>query len=331
MIASLTLSWRALLLKKENIKMTKLNSVIASVPMFFDESENINFDALDEYFKLVGDQKHTQLFYLMAYNSRINLLNFDEVVDLNKKTREAAIRHSIKYTLCTPYKATNREVEKFLQLFKPEPALYGVSMLFPERIYEDFQSIIDYFSIPIAYGMQVLMHEMKFISGKDGTLKDWKIEDLKSIEQQCSVVGIKEDSKNDQLTEAALKELKSDIILAGGGVTQTSRFLDKDPTAWLAGVSLIRPDLAQFEHKAVIKKDFKAIDFFVKKIEEPFFELCNELGWHCVHKTLLGSVHGLPTFERRPMATLNASQCDKVNAVWFNRISPAIDEFIKQR
>lgn len=297
--------------------------------MFFDQYENINFDALDEYFNLVGDQKHTQLFYLMAYNSRINLLNFDEVVELNKQTREAAIRHSIRYTLCTPYKATNREVEKFLQLFKPEPALYGVSMLFPERIYEDFQSVIEYFSIPIAHGMQLLMHEMKFISGKHGALQDWNIEELKSIEQHCSVVGIKEDSKNDQLTAAAFRELKSDLILAGGGVTQTSRFLDMAPKAWLAGVSLVRPDIAQLEHKAVTERDHKAIDFFVKKIEEPFFDLCKDLGWHCVHKTLLGSVHGLPTFERRPMATLNAEQCNKVNSVWFNGISPAIDEFLK--
>ena len=200
--------------------MTKLNSVIASVPMFFDESENINFDALDEYFNLVAT--NIQAFYLMAYNSRVNF-NFDEVVDLNKKTREAAIRHSIKYTLCTPYKATNREVEKFLQLFKPEPALYGVSMLFQNEFTKTFNRLLITFRYR-AYGMQVLMHEMKFISGKDGALKDWKIEDLKSIEQQCSVVGIKEDSKNDQLTEAALKELNSDIILAEAGYADITIF-----------------------------------------------------------------------------------------------------------
>ena len=317
-------------LRKVNIKMTRLNSVIASVPMFFDQFENIDFNSLDQYLDIVGEQRHTQLFYLMAYNSRVNLMDFDEVVELNKRIREAARRHSTKYTLCPPYKATNREVEKFLQLFKPDPYLYGVSMLFPERIYDDFQSIIDYFSIPAAYGMQVLMHEMKYISGKDGALHDWDIASLKLIEQHCSVVGIKEDSKNDQLTEASLKELKSDLILAGGGVTQTSRFLDLDPTAWLAGVSLIRPDLAQFEHKAVSERDHKAIDFFVTKIETPFFELCKNLGWHCVHKTLLGYVHGLPTFERRPMATLDSRQCQKVESVWEDCIAPAIDEFIKQ-
>ena len=316
--------------KKVNIKMARLNSVIASVPMFFDQFENIDFNALDQYLNLVGDEKHTQLFYLMAYNSRVNLLNFDEVIILNKKVREAAIRHSIKYTLCTPYKATNREVEKFLQLFEPEPSLYGVSMLFPERIYDDFQSVIDYFSVPAAYGMQVLMHEMKFISGKDGTLQDWDIASLKLIEEHCPVVGIKEDSKNDQLTEASLRELNSDLILAGGGLTQTSRFLDLGPKAWLAGVSLVRPDLARLEHKVVTERDHKAIDFFETKIETPFFELCKNFGWHCVHKTLLGHVHRLPTFERRPMATLNDLQRGQVNLVWDNNIALAIDEFIQK-
>jgi len=308
--------------------MSNLNSVVASVPLFFNEDESINYEDLQKYVNIIINEKHAQLLYLMAYNSRINLLSFNEVVQLNQKIREFTKGSDLKYTLCTPYKATNLEVCRFLEKFDVDDDLYGVSLLFPERVYDDFSVITDYFSLPSTFGMQTLMHEMKYVSGKNGSLNDWNIDSLMQIQESCPIIGLKEDSKDDNLTAECLKRLNVDLILAGGGLTQAANLIRLQPKAWLAGVSLIRPDLAKFEYACLSNNEAEKINFFCSKIEKPFFELCSKYGWHCVHKFLLGQVHGFSIHERRPMAKLSSDASEQVMQIWNCSIAPAIDKFI---
>ena len=119
-----------------------------------------------------------------------------------------------------------------------------------------------------------------------------------------------------------------DLILAGGGLTQASNLIDLRPKSWLAGVSLIRPDLAYFEHKCLVRSEKEKIEIFCSLIEKPFFELCKQYGWHCVHKFLLGHVHGFSAYERRPMSQLNKAAGEHVAKVWDTVISGEINEFI---
>lgn len=309
--------------------MAKLNSVIASVPVFFDEDENLDYSSLEKYLNIVTQENHTELLYLMAYNSRINLLSNKEVIELNHWISDFAKNNNLMYTLCPPYKATNRTVSEFLENFDNNDLLYGVSLLFPERIYDDFNIVSQYFSIPKSFGMKTLMHEMKYVSGKDGSLTDWTIEALQELQGTGSIIGIKEDSKNDKLTKQCYDKLSLDLIIAGGGLSQVAALENCKPKTWLAGVSLIRPDLATSEHSALVMERRHHIDYFCQKIERPFFELCKKYGWHCVHKYLINSVHGTSPYERQPMSTLDQDGQNIVNKVWFELITPQIDSFIE--
>ena len=308
--------------------MKKLNSITASVPLFFKSNESMDLDALEKYLDIVASHKHTQLFYLMAYNSRINLLDYEEILDLNDTVKELAIKHNILYTLCPPYKATNMTVERFLGNFRPDKNLFGVSMLFPERVYLNTDVILDYFSIPNKHNMKTLFHEMKYVSGLDGSLVDWDIDIIRNLEKNIDICAVKEDSKNDLLTGQCLEKLESNIILAGGGLTQAYRFIDTKPKSWLAGVSLIRPDIASLEHSILVNNNKEAITFFIEHIEEPFFSLCKKYGWHCVHKALLHHIHNLPFYERKPMPYLLDKELIDVINTWDKTINPAIEKLI---
>jgi dihydrodipicolinate synthase/N-acetylneuraminate lyase len=308
--------------------MKKLESVIASVPMFFSEDESLDFNELERYLRIVGVEGHSDLFYPMAYNTRINLMKNHEVIKVNQLVARVAHEFGMMYALCPPYKATNIDVRDFLEYFDAtDEYLYGVSLLFPERVYGDFEVIKEYFKVPTDFGMKTLFHEMKYVSGMDGSLNDWSVDDVKLILENCDPRGMKEDSKNDELTAGCLASFDCDVILAGGGLTQAQRFLHLNPKTWLAGVSLVDPTLAATEYKVFQTKNVIGINYFIEQIETPFFALCKEYGWHCVHKALLNHVHSFRLKERSPMPVLAGKSLKKVIEIWDEVIEPAINSF----
>ncbi|MDC1466886.1 hypothetical protein N8348_04230 [Litorivicinus sp.] len=302
-----------------------LSGVVNSLPMFFHEDGKPDLGSLERYLELLKDEGEPRLIYPMAYNTRVAYLRIEDLIALHCLIRDFCAPYGIQWAVVPPYKASTRDLHLFFEKVQIDQGTYGASILFPERYYGLDDSFFDYFSVPNAFGMKTLVHEMKLVSGIDGSLIDWPAEVLEKLVERCDVVGIKEDSKNDELSETALAIEGIDVVLAGGGVTQLDRLVKYNPQSWLAGVSLIEPALTKHENR-VLENDELRMQF-MNKIEVPFFELCKTYGWHRVHKSLLHSVHNFPRIEPGPMSMVSTAEMKLINERWTDKIEPEIQNF----
>ena len=70
------------------------------------------------------------------------------------------------------------------------------------------------------------------------------------------------------------------IITSGGGKRQWLKAAKYGCTSWLSGVSNLNPKIAIDFYKYYILKDKKQMDLLIKIIEEPFFEIKDNLFNH---------------------------------------------------
>lgn len=306
---------------------SSLQGVVHSLPMFFRENGEPDFKALEKYLKLLHSSGETKLIYPMAYNTRVAYLSEQNLIDLHSVVREFCQTEGLQWVVVPPYKASAKMLHSFFEKILTDKNTYAASLLFPERFYEMDDNFIEYFSVSNKFGLKTLIHEMKMVSGLDGSLIDWPTNVITEVINSCKIAGLKEDSKNDNISEFALNSFDIDIIMAGGGVTQINRLIANRPKCWLSGVSLVFPLLTKAENKVL--EDTMLRNTFIENIEKPFFDLCSKYGWHRVHKGLLHSVHGFPINEPKPMSELSESQVAEVASIWRKSIYPAIEGILQ--
>ena len=136
-----------------------------------------------------------KLFYAMAYNTRIQYLDLEDLFELHRILKDVSKSTGIPWVAVPPYKASTSQLHTFFEKIDASDSIYGASILFPERVYEKDRVFFDYFSIPNKFGIKTLAHEMKLVSGLDGTLVDWNFNDLLELQRSCDLIGIKEDLK----------------------------------------------------------------------------------------------------------------------------------------
>lgn len=304
----------------------RVSGVVNSLPMFFDRAGKPDFLAIEKYLDLLKSCGSPSLIFPMAYNTRIAYLELRELYTLHTIVQDFCRSNKCRWIAVPPYKASENQLRFFLEKLPIDENLYGASILFPERFYVADDTFYKYFSAPNEYGIKTVAHEMKMVSGIDGSLIDWPVETLDSLPNYCDLIGLKEDSKNDTLSAVALKSKKYDVIMAGGGVTQVDRLAEYSPEAWLAGVSLVDPTITKFENTLLDQSDQRK--FFITKIETPFFDLCGRFGWHRIHKGLLSVIHGFPPFEPGPMSVLSDTEIYTVEKEWSEVIAPAIKSLV---
>ena len=305
-----------------------LQGVVHSLPMFFQEDDSPDFSSLERYLELLQNSGETKLIYPMAYNTRIAYLSEKNLVELHNLVSQFCKSYNLSWVVVPPYKASGKILHDFFEKLSIDENVYAASILFPERFYGLDDKFIEYFAIPNKFGIKTLIHEMKMISGLDGSLIDWPANTISEVINRCEVAGLKEDSKNDMISEYTLSSLNIDVIMAGGGVTQINRLISSNPKCWLSGVSLVFPMLTKAENR--ILKDTKLRNVFIENIEKPFFEMCSKFGWHRVHKGLLHLVHQFPKSEPDPMSELSSVQIKVVNDVWNETIFPEIENVLRK-
>ena len=135
-----------------------------TIPLFFNKDESIDYQTLNRYIEDLGTQKHISAVYSMAYNTRYRMLSDEEVYSLNIKILELTKKHGIECYVGNPYIFDRGRLENYLK----EIARFntaGISMLYRERYYDIDEHVIEFLEMPAKFGMKVVLHEMKLISG----------------------------------------------------------------------------------------------------------------------------------------------------------------------
>ena len=308
----------------------KYPGLTVSIPLFFNKDESIDFQTLDRYIEDLGTQKHISAVYSMAYNTRYRMLSEEEVYSLNIKILELTKKNDIACYVGHPYIFDRRRLEDYLkEISKYKPA--GISMLYPERYYNIDEPLLEFLEMPAKFGMKVVLHEMKLISGFHGDLINWPEKLLRKVINLDSVIGVKEDSKDDDVTRLVLDECKKNnvkCILAGGGKLRALKFIGEGLETWLNGTTMFFPQAIDIIYPAVMNRDMETVNYYNENIEKPFFQkIVNKYGWHLAHKAALEFFGYGQRYERFPHAFLPAEDFIQLDSILY-KIKDSLEKLV---
>ncbi len=301
-----------------------------SIPLFFNKDESIDYTVLSRYIADLGTQNRITAIYSMAYNTRYRMLNATEVLEVNKEILSLAHKHKLNCFVGHPYVFNRRSLEDYLiEIKRYNPA--GISMLYPERYFGIDDPILEFLSIPSKFGLKVILHEMKLVSGLNGELINWPENLLRKAIQLESVIGVKEDSKDDSIAQLVLDECNKKgvtCILAGGGKRRALKFVGKGLKTWLNGSTMFYPKVIDIIYDAITTNQSEIVAFFIENVEKPFFEkVVEKHGWHLAHKTALEYFGYGKRYERFPHPILSDIRHSELKVI-FEDIKSALEELI---
>lgn len=286
----------------------ELPGLTISSPLFFNADETIDYVTLGRYLDDVCANKYISAVYSMAYNTRYRMLNDREVLEVNRFITKRVKSHGHKVYVGHPYIFTRESLDYYLlEIAKDAPD--GISMLYPERYYGVDEPLIEFLRAPLKHGLNVVLHEMKLVSGFNGELVDWTLSLLEKVFDEVPLVAIKEDSKSNEVTQLVLdlsKKHRVHCVLAGGGKVRAEEFIRQGMTTWLNGSTMFLPHLIDHTYEAFVGNNQEYKAWYLENIEQPFFkEVVSKYGWHLAHKAALEFFGYGGRFERFPHAELD--------------------------
>ena len=283
----------------------------------FAVDESIDYESLEKYLTTLYRQG-ARRFYAMAYNSRYSQLTHPEIRELNEfciRTVKKLDRDNI-VIVGDPIHCSTRETIEFTTHAKDAGADL-VSLIIREKYFDDEQILDHYAEVGRKTGMAILVHEMPFLSGYDGTQMHWPESLMKKLPQIPEIIALKEDAKNFEITRSALElEPRIRVLIAG----RKSSFMQYRPfgaRAYLNGISIIDAGIGELFWKAYEGADDGTIRFILDKLEAPFFDRCvAKYGWHRTNKALLQAAGFMHRRDRMPLKHLSDADYALVETTW---------------
>jgi dihydrodipicolinate synthase/N-acetylneuraminate lyase len=296
-----------------------LEGSVFSVPMFFNQFGEIDFVNLRKYLEVCVEQNSINILYSMAYNTRYMQLNYDEIITVNKMICEIANSAKKLAIIGHPLNLNNKDLHNYIEVLS-DCNPYAFSILYPERYFGNDDAVLQYLRIPEKYNQNLIIHEMQLISGFNGALINWPKHLLSQALNLPNCVGIKEDSKDDQITKLVIDitdQMQKNIILAGGGKRRAVKFMKNHGLrTWLNGSLMLNPAKADRINSVFLSNNVCLIEDFIKKVEVPYFdEFISHVGWHVGHKYALSLAGYCENYERAPMPTISDVDRDKYETV----------------
>ena len=283
---------------------------VFSLPMFFKSDGSLDIASLENYTHQICSLNDVEAVYSMSYNTRYMQLSIDEIIFINKLIFSICETYSVPFICGHPITCTKDGLRDYLRKLN----LAGkatISVLYPERYFNIPSPLLDYHLAPVELGYDVLIHEMKLVSGFNGSLVDWDLQILKELLSNKNVIGMKEDSKNNDLARPLLQTYSStkNIIIAGGGKRRALELRSEGLNTWLNGSFMMFPELCSAFMEAWRNNDELSLDRYIELVEAPLFDgIINRYGWHVGHKAVLAARGFCELVERSPMPVVSSTE-----------------------
>ena len=287
----------------------KLKGPIFSIITPFKKNEEIDYDKLEKYIDYLY-LRGARIFYVMVYNSRLGLLNYSEIINLNifciKKIKKINKNNII---ICAePYHCSTQQSIELVNLFQKKGADI-VSLIFGEKYYSDEQIYSHFKKIHDNTNAYLLLHQQQMEPGIASKMykNTYPLSLLNKIFSLKKFIAMKEDAKDDVYTKKICKILKNKaaIITSGRGKKQWVKASKYGCQSWLSGISTIDPKIAvSFYHWVKTNKKNK-INFYFKYIEGPFLKISDNYGWHLTIKAFLELKGHFKRYERSPLMKMD--------------------------
>ncbi|WP_296590711.1 dihydrodipicolinate synthase family protein [Methylophaga sp.] len=293
----------------------------------FDEQENIDYESLERYLNhlYIGGARK---FYVMAYNSRYSQLKHSEIMELNEFCIKLLKRLDPENIVVVgdPIHCSTKESTEFAVHAK-ETGADLISLIVREKYFNDEQ-ILDHFAeVGRNSNMPILVHEMPFLSGYDGTQMHWPHSLFRKLPSIPEIVALKEDAKDFETTCLALElEPRIRVVIAGRKST-LMQYKPFGAMSYLNGISMLDARIGEEFWQAWKNNDQNTIDFILNQLEAPFFDQCaSKYGWHRTNKALLQAAGYMHRRDRMPLKHLNDTEYQEVVTV-HNQVAKSIQDF----
>jgi 4-hydroxy-tetrahydrodipicolinate synthase len=287
----------------------------------FDVNEDVDYEVLEKYLTTLYRQG-ARKFYVMAYNSRYSQMTHDEILELNAFCIITVKKLDINNIVIVgdPIHCSTKETIKFTQHAKDLGADL-ISLIVREKYFSDDQILDHYSEVGNATDMAILVHEMPFLSGADGSQMHWPNSLLESLPKIPQIVALKEDAKNFEITCNALKLEPSIRVIIAGIKSSFMQYKNYGAKAYLNGISIIDASIGEKFWEAYLADDQTTIDFIIDQLEAPFFStVVKSYGWHRTNKALLQAANLMHRRDRMPLKHISDSEFLEVQSV-YNEIS----------
>lgn len=295
----------------------KLVGTVATIFTPFDEEYEIDFPALESHIVSQFEGGATA-FYAMAYNSRYGLLSREEILELNafcaqvvkglSRENVLIVGDPIMGSLHHKMEFASAASDSGADLFS---ALVQEKFFSVEQVLEHYKLLANGVEIPI------LVHEMPFTSGYNGKQMDWPDELILRLSEVPQIAGIKEDSKNTDLTKLALGLEPEIRVVLAGTKRNLLQFRDDGIASYLNGISIIDANIGKVFWESFVNGNDDVASQIIENVETPFFEgVVKKFGWHRTNKALLQAAGFMHRRERFPMVSLSDQDFEQVEEVY---------------
>ena len=282
----------------------KIHGPVFPIPTPFKNNEEVDYDALVKYvqFLLRGGAK---IIHVMVHTSRFPLLTEDEMLKVNRVTAETAkgIDPDCIVIVADPWMCSTETSIRFAKEAKDSGAdviglIYGERVYHEDDVYNHFKKIAD--AVP---DIGILIHEQALFTIRGTELMQYPRCVLKKICEIPSVIALKEDAKDDIVTQEVLDTVKDDvsIIVSGGSKEQFMKFYKDGMQAYLVGIASFDPEVAYDFYNAMLCNNMSEAQNIIDNLEKPFFEVSKKIGWHIGLKSALDHLGIMKRSERSPM------------------------------
>ena len=305
-------------------RKARLEGCIYTIFTPFDADEEVDYDSLRSYLRHLYDGG-ARCFYAMAYNSRYSQMTDAEIMALNAfciKEVKALDPDNI-VVVGDPIHCSTKVSADFARQAAEEGADF-ISLIMREKYFSDEQVLDHYAEIGRAANIALLVHEMPFLSGADGSQMQWPMSLLRRLREVPQIAALKEDAKTFDIIKVAL-ELEPDIrVVLAGRKSAFLPFYKMGARAYLNGISIIDARIGEIFWKALEGGRQPVVDYVLNELEAPFFDECAaKYGWHRTNKALLEAAGLMPRRDRMPLKHLSDEQFKDVQAV-HDRIAAAL-------
>lgn len=304
----------------------KLDGCFYTIFTPFLADESIDFESLEKYLTILYKQG-ARKFYAMAYNSRYSQLTHKEIMELNEFCIRIVKKLDVDNIVIVgdPIHCSTKETIEFTQHAKDAGADL-ISLIIREKYFTDGQIIEHFSEVGRTTNMAILVHEMPFLSGYDGSQMHWPDSLLESLPKVPEIIALKEDAKNFSTTCKALKLEPRIRIIIAGIKANLIQYRNLGARGYLNGISIIDARIGEAFWKAYKNGDDDIIEDILLKLEAPFFERCaGKYGWHRTNKALLQAAGFMHRRDRMPLQHL--SDDDFVNV---QKVFTEVNETIKE-
>ncbi len=302
------------------------NGPIFTIFTPFKEDFSIDYSSIEKYINFLF-QGGAKVFYVMAYNSRYSQLNNEEIIKLNKFCINCVkkLDESNLIIVADPIHCSTQESIKFA-LSAKENGGDAISLIMREKYFSDEQVLEHFEMVGERSGLPIVIHEMPFLSGFDGTQMNWPETLISRLGEINHIIAIKEDAKNLDISKIVLK-LEPNIRTIFAGTKKTFLPLKKyGLKSYLNGISIIDARIGIKFWEFWNNDNYEGMNWIIQNLESPFFDgPVSKYGWHRCNKALLEAAGLMHRRDRMPMPTLKKEELNEIILI-YEKLKKSIDD-----